>query len=989
MGTARRRGRRVAFLLQRLHPAVNHSPFIMRRIPHLTALAVCLALAVSMRAATPFAQAESDLRADPDAAYGTLPNGLRYVVRPNHEPKGRVSMRLLVLAGSFDETEAQRGLAHYLEHMAFNGSTHYAPGTLVEKLQRMGMGFGADTNAATSFDHTIYQLELPDTAPATIAEGLQIFEDYGGGLLLQQAMVDKERGIILSEKRTRDSVGYRTMVAQFEFIDAGTRVPDRIPIGLSEVIEKSNRDPFVEFYNAWYRPENMVVIVVGDIDGPSIVRQIVDGFSRLAPRAPAPAPADLGRVSDFKGVKTLYHGEPESPDTSIVIATNAPYAHEADTGANRIKYLPRAVAVDMLNRRLDILSKKENAPFTHAETNVEDAFNLFREATLELACKPDQWTQAMKVVDQELRRALEFGFRPDELKEAVADFRNNVEQAVKTAPTRPSRDLAGDIAQSIVDRDVYTSAADDLALYGPALDKVTAAECVAALREAWSGPGRYVYVAGNLRLAGDANQVVLEAYNRAESGNVRPTDDKAAIVWAYGDFGAPGAVASRTHIDDLDITEVTFANGVRLDLKKTDFEANTIHVAVRIGSGQLTEPASEPALAALARISMTAGGLGKHSEDDLERVFSGKSVGITFAPSMDAFNLSGSTNKEDLALEFQLLAASIEDPGYRPEALRVARKRIEEAYNSYEHTDRGAFTLQVPKLLSGGDPRFGLPGRDEAMARNFEELKAWLGPQLASGALEVTVVGDFDTDTVISDAAKTVGTLPKRDPKPALDDLRKVAFPSTPFNKDFGYDTKIPKAVVASYWPTPDGMDVRRARRLTLLASVLSDRIRVRVREQLGSTYAPNVASTASDIFPGYGYISANVVVDPAKAQEIEAAVTSVSADLSANGATQDEIDRAKNPALTAIRETERKNTYWLVVLGRAQERPETLDWARSRRADFESISKADIDALARAYLAPATESHVIVHPNIEDTSGPMILRPRPTPTPTPPPDGA
>ena len=165
----------------------------MRRIPLLTALAASLALALSLRAALPFPQAESDLKADSAAHFGTLPNGLRYVVMPNHEPKARASLRLLVLAGSFDETEAQRGLAHYLEHMAFNGSTHYAPGTLVEKLQRLGMGFGADTNASTSFDHTLYQLELPDTAPATLAEGLQILSDYCGGLLLDQKMVDKER----------------------------------------------------------------------------------------------------------------------------------------------------------------------------------------------------------------------------------------------------------------------------------------------------------------------------------------------------------------------------------------------------------------------------------------------------------------------------------------------------------------------------------------------------------------------------------------------------------------------------------------------------------------------------------------------------------------------------------------------------------------------------------------------------------------------------
>src|ERR1039457_3297829 len=157
----------------------------------------------------------------PAARYGALPNGLRYVVLPNHEPKQRASMRLLVLAGSFGETESQRGLAHFLEHMAFNGSTHYAAGAPAEKLRRLGMGAGADSNASTSFDRTVYQLELPDTAAATLADGLRILADYAGGLLIEPALVEKERGGILGEKRTRDTVGYRTLVAQLEFIEAG------------------------------------------------------------------------------------------------------------------------------------------------------------------------------------------------------------------------------------------------------------------------------------------------------------------------------------------------------------------------------------------------------------------------------------------------------------------------------------------------------------------------------------------------------------------------------------------------------------------------------------------------------------------------------------------------------------------------------------------------------------------------------------------------
>src|ERR1022692_2008747 len=355
----------------------DDSHFAMRRILNAAVLPGGLALAVVLRAAVPFPQADSDLRADPAARYGALPNGLRYVVLPNHEPKQRASMRLLVLAGSFGETESQRGLAHFLEHMAFNGSTHYAAGALAEKLRRLGMGAGADSNASTSFDRTVYHLELPDTAAATLADGLRILADYAGGLLIEPALVEKERGVILGEKRTRDTVGYRTLVAQLEFIEAGTRVPERLPIGLDSVIGKARREPLASFYNTWYRPELMAVIVVGDVDGAAIERQIVEGFSGLAPRGPRPPAIDLGHVADFKGVRTLFPSEPQAPATRIAIASTVPFPRQPDTAARRIDRLPRTLAFAMLNRRLSARPIRGSA-------SVREAYNLFREADVDV-----------------------------------------------------------------------------------------------------------------------------------------------------------------------------------------------------------------------------------------------------------------------------------------------------------------------------------------------------------------------------------------------------------------------------------------------------------------------------------------------------------------------------------------------------------------------------------------------------------------------------
>jgi zinc protease len=911
-----------------------------------------------------FAQAASDLRPDPAARFGTLPNGFRYVIYPNHEPKGRASLRLLVLAGSLHEADDQRGLAHFLEHMAFNGGTHFKPGTLVEFFQRMGMSFGGDTNANTSFDRTLYLLELPDTKPETLTEGLSVLADDAGGLLLPAEMIEKERGIILSEKRVRDSVEYRTFVSQFETTLGTTLLPKRIPIGLAEIIEHAPRERFTDFWNTWYRPERMAAVVVGDIDPAAVEKLLVATFTSLASRAPARPEPDLGGIPAFTGVRTNFHPEPESPATTVSVTSITPHAKEPDTAANRLKDLPRSIALAILNRRFSELAKQDGAPFSQASANVSESFDFIREAGVDLTCKPDQWAAALAVGEQELRRALEHGFTAAELAEIVATYRNGLEQAVKTASTRRSATLAGEIANSILHREVFTSPADDLALYGPALAKITPAECEAALRQAYNVPGRYVLVAGNARITGDANAAIATAYAQSHAMAVQPPAAAAAQIWAYTNFGPAGTVVKREHIADLDLDLITFANGVRLNLKQTAFEAGLIRLNARVGLGQITEPRSQPGLTGLAGGTFDAGGLGRHSSDDLRRILAGRNIGLGFRPATDAFDFVGGTTREDLLLELQLLAAKLTDAGYRPEALRQARKGLEQLYLSFEHTANGPLSTEVARLLSGGDPRFGLPAKDVMLSRNLDEVRAWLAPQFTTGPIELSLVGDLDPAAAIAAVAQTLGALPPRAPKPALADLKQVAFPAQPFAKDYTISSEIPKGMVRLFWPTTDGFDVKRARRLNLLASVFNDRLRVKVREEIGGTYSPQAASNASDVFPGYGYILANVDVAPPTAQKITDLVLNIGDDLARNGVTADELTRAKQPALTAIRESLRNNGYWLgSVLARAQEKPEVLDWCRSRVADFESITTAELSALAKTYLGHERASRATILP--------------------------
>ncbi|MDI1334855.1 MAG: insulinase family protein [Lacunisphaera sp.] len=936
----------------------------LRQARFLRALLAVLVLAPLLAFAGDFPHETSDLTVDPSITWGRLDNGLRYALVHNQEPKGRVSLRLAVKVGSLYESENQRGIAHFLEHMAFNGSRHFPAASVVEFFQRLGLDFGGDTNASTNFDRTIYQLELPDTKSQTLREGLTFFADVAGGLRLDETEITKERGIILSEKRARDSVGLRTFLAELEFLVPDTRFPQRLPIGEEDVIRHAPRERFVEFYDAWYRPERMFVVIAGDIAPAEVEPLVQEAFAPLAARAPALPEPRLGSVRAMEPVETDLHPESEAGSVNVAIESVVPYAFEPDNIALRLKYLPRTLALSMLNRRLGILAKSEGAPFLSGLVGVTEQFDFFRNASLELNCKPDQWAAALGVAEQELRRALEHGFTADELVESVAEMHNNLAQAMRAAATRHSAALADDVANDLLDRSVPTHPAADFALYSPALAQVTPADCTAALRAVWNeAPGRKLFVTGSLSLP-HAGQAIAAAYAASRRVAVTPPARTETASFAYTDFGKPGKVAKTEKIDDLGATLLRFKNGVRLNLKATDFEAGRIRVAVRVGGGTLSQPPRQPGLGLLANVAFTPGGLGKHSVDDLQRILAGRTIGLGFGAGEDAFVFSGTTNRDDLLLQLQVICAYLTDPGYRAESMRQVEKGAEQLYARLEHTPEGPLQLEAERLLASGDERFGLPAKDVMLARTLAELKAWLTPEFTKGPIEIAIVGDLDPDATIAAVAQTFGALPKRANKPAYKEARRVILPAAPIVKQYTVPTEIPKGLVQLYWPATDSLDAHRARRVRLLADVFSDRLRVKIREEMGGTYSPTAAPDLSETYPGYGYIVAEATVAPDQARTVADAVLTVAAAMQDNGVTEEELVRAKQPMLTALRENARTNGYWLgTVLGSAQEFPQRLEWSRTRYSDIESITAAELTELAKTYLDPAHASEFIVLP--------------------------
>jgi zinc protease len=965
---------------------------------HRTLLSLGLLLALACRIgavplnapASDWPHATSDIPVDPAVSWGRLDNGLRYAILPNAEPKERVSVRLLVQTGALMETESQRGLAHFIEHMGFNGTRNFAPGQLVEYFQRLGMAFGPDTNASTGFDRTQYQVELPKNDADSLRDAFKALRDYADGNLFIPEEIEQERGVILAEKRDRDSADFRATIAEWEFLMPTAILPQRFPIGTEEVIRHAPRELFLDYYDTWYRPERMALVVVGPVEPATVAPLIAAAFGDMKDRAPARPEPELGTVGTPDEIRAQVHRDPELPRISIGVQTVLPYAYEPDIAANRLKYLPRDLAYTMINRRLSELAKKEGAPFTSAEAHTGEILDFISNSTIEITTtKAEQWRPALAVAEQELRRALEHGFQPAELREATANLANALDDAVKQASTRRSPSLAAGLVGTIAGKNVFDHPTAERDLLKPALAKITVEDCLAGLRAAWSVSGRLIFVSGNLPTEVDA-AAVTAAFNESRATAVAAPEKIVEAKWEYSDFGPAGAITERREIADLGIVQVDFANGVKLNLKKTDFQAASIVLTARFGGGQLTMPADKPGLDLFTNAGAGLMGLGKHSSDDLRRIFAGRSVGGAFAVAKDAFTVSGATTPQDLELELQLLAAQATDPGYRPEAQRLLVRGMAQYYTRLQHTPEGVFPLEIQRVLADGDTRFGLPSLEALSGYTMDDVRGWLAPEIGKGPFELSIVGDIDIEATIGFVAKTFGALPARSAKPDYAEQRRVSYPAAGVTAERKVQTEIPRGNVFVFWPTDDALDAPRNRRINILADVFDDRLRLKIREGLGGAYSPQIGNSGSDTFPGYGYLLVQVGVDPAQAPTILAAVREIGESLRTGTVTDDELQRAKEPVLTSIRESARTNTYWLAsVLAACREQPQRLDWARTRTSDIAAITRDEINAFAAKYLQPKRVVSYVVLPEPMPGAPAGGVPPPTTPQPTPPPPAA
>lgn len=893
---------------------------------------------------------ESDFPADPEITFGRLPNGMRYALMRNDNPKGEAAIRFTVAVGAREESDAENGAAHFVEHMAFNGSTGIPEGQLLPMLEKLGLAFGADTNAETGLDYTTYKLQLPRTNEETISTAIKVIREMAGELTFDPAAVERERGIILNEAQVRNDPDRRRIAHFFQAALPGSRIGERVRAD-EERIRNITPAQLRAFYNAYYRPERATLAMVGDFDVGAMEARIKASFAdwqgegpaREAYRSPLPGGTGTPAIAAFVDPAT-----PEIVELQRISAWQ-PY-HNSFAGA-REDYL-RAIGAFALSNRINALSRAPDSPTIGGGASEEPLFRSAKSFGLSAVAKDGQWAETLALLEREVRRATAFGFTPAEIAEAKANLVTNANNAVAQAAGRFSADLAEELVEASLDNEVPTSPAFNLTLYQAVEASLTPEAVSEAFRAAWQSGPTVVHVSTKQPIAGEAETIAAVLAQSAAVAVTAPVEE-AEVQWAYGDWGAPGKVVADATIADLGIRTVRFANGLQLNLKVTDFEPGKIVYSMRVGGGLARFPTDREGLRELLPMVASIDGLEKHSVDELRRVLAGKAVSNPFDGEIDALVADGVTTPADLKLQLDLLGARLTATGWRPEtAAQLAG--IGPIFVEQVKADPVAvMSLSLASIMAGGDRRFGLENADALAQISLEDVRAVIAPQLAEGPVALGLVGDFDPDAAIAAVAATLGALPPRAGRSeTLAGTAPVEFAADRTTRVMTHKAAADQGVLALGWPTADASDQRDDYTRDLLAAVMSLRLTEKLREELGSTYSPEAFSYSHPSLKGFGYFAAYATVPPEAMDETAAAIRAIAAELAAQLPAADLFDRARNPIRAGYERAETQNGGWLATVAVAQSDPSLLDRRRTRMATLDAITPADVQAAAQRYLA-------------------------------------
>jgi len=894
----------------------------------------------------------SDITPDLNWHFGTLPNGLRYAVRKNGVPPGQVSIRVRIDAGSLYEDDDEQGYAHFMEHLVFRGSQYVADNEAKRTWQRLGATFGSDTNAQTSFTQTVFKLDLPAATPETVDESLRILSGMMEAPSFDDTVVNSERPVVMAEQREAPGPQVRYGDAMRATIFAGQPFAVRSPIGTTKTLTAATAASLRAFHDKWYRPERAVVIISGDID-PVVFEQLVDkNFASWKGKGPNPADPDFGTPATKQPI-TGSLVEPGIPAV-VSMAVLRPWKFNADLILFNQKRLVDLLAVQIINRRLESRARSGGS-FISAGVNLDDVARSVNGTFVTIQPIGNNWEQALKDVRAVIADAMTNPPSKEELDREYAEYDSAMKNGVDTSRVEAGAAQADNMVQALDIRETVAAPDVSYAILTDAWKKgmFTPESILASTKRIFEGDATRAFVSTPTTDTG-ASAKLAAALTADVSKLVPKRTAFAAIDFSkLPPLGTPGTIASREVLPEMEMEKIVFSNGVRLLLYPNSGETSRVYVRVRWGGGYNALPANKRTPAWSGDLALVASGIGDLGQEQIDQLTTGRRIGMDFGIDDDAFVLGAVSSSADYQDQLRLLADKLATPGWDPAPIARAKALIQNNYSGLDSSPDGVLSRDLEYFLHDRDPRWGLPPKPVVDALTPAKFKAFWQPVMASGPIEVQVFGDVKSEEAIAAVARTFGALKPRAatsaPAPAI---RFPEHDTTPVVRT--HSGQEDQAVALIAWPTGGGIEgIAESRKLEVLAQVFNDRLFDRLRTESGASYSPSVQSSWPVGAASGGRVMAIGQVPPDKTELFFRLSREIAADLVRNPIGDDELKRVREPKIQEVLRASTGNGFWLNLLGGATYDPRRIDAARSIIVDYNSITAAELQAVAAKYLRP------------------------------------
>ena len=931
----------------------------------LTALACSLLPGLAFAAGTP-------LPSDPRIVSGRLDNGMTWMFRRHNNPPGKLAMQLHIRTGSLNEVENQRGVAHFLEHMVFNGTEHFPPGKLVPYFESIGMTFGGDLNASTGFDRTMYVLYLPSTDPEQLDKALLVLSDQAFRATLDSKEIDNERGVILEEMRGRKSASQRIRDQLWPELFVGSRLAERLPIGIEEVITKAPRERFVEYYRTWYRPELMTLLMVGDCDHEPIVPVIEKWFADYKPELPPGRPGPAG-LKAFDSQRAMVVTDPEVTTCSVQLISLLPGRPPTTTVEQLRGDVVEILGTQILNRRLDELIRSGKASFRSAGTSVSSFYQEALSVGAMASGEPADWEKMLTQVITEVNRACRHGFADRELELARRQIMALQERSVRVEPTVNAKAILQEMFNSVHDREPVLSAQQQLDIVRELMPTISLNEITVAFRANFDGRNwAYVLtVPKKPEVQVPTREAVLAAARQAWSGEVQATASRAAAQELLPSLPSPGKITGSNEAKDLGILQARLSNGIRVHYRFMDYKKDSLSVAISFAGGGLEEKPGNMGITSAAGLVLSRPATSRLSSTDIRDLRMGRNISLGGGPSGDdSFVVSVGGSPQDLEFGLQLAYAVITDGRIEQPAFdnfRQSALRQIEANQTSVSFHAGKI---LGGLLSGGDPRRMPVTAEDVKALSVPAAQAWF-ERLVKAPAEVAVVGDMPWEQVRPLLERYVGSLPAR-PADAgyLEPLRKLNPSPGPMAAHLQVPTVTPKAVAYAGFVAAPASEILERRALSLAENVIQSRLIQEVREAKGLVYSISASYSPSWVYRQGGAFQAGSSCKPENAREVADAVHTIFAEFAKSGPTPEELENARKQVLNALDTGMKEPSYWMNLLTSFDLHQRSLDEARTQAQQYKELTAEQLVSAFRKYYVPEAQFTVTAIP-VAPPSGP------------------